>query len=116
MMTAMKNSLLKQNFNMKKIFHWNKFEKDFNPSYPRPVYGIIRLKSKQLMNEFCFISKYQKELLNYYYANQENSINNNILKSIISKIKPPAIFYIKRKFIDLITYWVIKKMLTNQKR
>ena len=75
------------------------------------VYGIIQVKSKikQLMSEFYIISKYQKELLNCYCSYQEISINNNLLKSIISRIEPPAILNIKRKFIDLITYWVIKK-------
>ena len=81
---------------------------------PKRIYrvsGIIQAKSKikQLMNEFCTISKYQKDLLGSYCAFQENYININSLKRIISKIQPPVIINVKRKFIDLITYWVIKK-------
>lgn len=104
-----------------KFINKNKFQYEENLSLDKAikiiskrlyrVYGIIQVKSKikQLMSEFCVISKYQKELLNCYCSYQEISINNNLLKSIISKIKPPSIFNIKRKFIDLITYWVIKK-------
>lgn len=75
------------------------------------VNGIIILKSKikQKMKEFCDVSKSQKDLLNYFCIIQENLINISILKSIINEIKPPVIFNIRRKFIDLLIFWIIKK-------
>ena len=75
------------------------------------VKGLIHIKSKikQQMKEFCDISNSQKELLNYVCIIQENSLNISILKSVIKKINPPTIFNIRKKFIDLIIYWVIKK-------
>ena len=82
--------------------------------YTKRIYlvnGLIHMKSKikQQMKEFCDISKYQKDKLNYICITQENSINIAILKSVLKRINPPAIFNIRRKFIDLIIYWIIKK-------
>ena len=75
------------------------------------VNGIILLKSriKQEMKEFCDISKSQTVLLNYFCSIQENLINITILKKIIKQINPPFIINIRRKFIDLIIFWIIKK-------
>ncbi len=75
------------------------------------VKGLIHIKSKikQQMKEFCDISNSQKELLNYVCIIQENSLDISILNSVIKKINPPTIFNIRKKFIDLIIYWVIKK-------
>ena len=75
------------------------------------VNAIISLKEKikQWMNKFCDISKSLKELLNHFCTFQENMINITVLKSIINQMKPPVISNIRRKFIDLFIFWIIKK-------
>ena len=72
---------------------------------------IISLKSKikLLMKEFCDISKSQKELLDYFCIVQKSMINITVLKSIINQMKPPFISNIRRKFIDLLIFWIIKE-------
>lgn len=61
------------------------------------------------MKEFCDISKSQKELLDYFCIVQESMINITVLKSIINQMKPPFISNIRRKFIDLLIFWIIKE-------
>lgn len=62
-----------------------------------------------IMKEFCDISKSQKELLDYFCIVQESMINITVLKSIINQMKPPFISNIRRKFIDLLIFWIIKE-------
>ena len=61
------------------------------------------------MKEFCDISKSQKELLDYFCIVQKSMINITVLKSIINQMKPPFISNIRRKFIDLLIFWIIKE-------
>ena len=61
------------------------------------------------MKEFCEAMKSQKELLSYFCSIHENLIYINTLSSIIQQIKPPTIINIRRKFIDLIIFYIIKK-------
>ena len=61
------------------------------------------------MKEFCDISKSQKELLDYFCIVQESMINITVLKSIINQMKTPFISNIRRKFIDLLIFWIIKE-------
>ena len=70
---------------------------------------ILKAKIKQKMKEFCEAMKSQKELLSYFCSIHENLIYINTLSSIIQQIKPPTIINIRRKFVDLIIFYIIKK-------
>ena len=77
--------------------------------------GIILLRAKinERLNEFQSFSQYQKELFSYYCSIQENLTYINMLKNLLYKIKSPYIINLKRKFIDLTTFWIIKKNKNN---
>ena len=91
------------NISMKTFLLYNKRNHRLN--------GIILLRSKikEQLKEFEVISKSQKELLSYYCSIKENLIYILRLKTLINQIKSPSIINIKRKLIDLLVFYIIKK-------
>lgn len=70
---------------------------------------LLRSKIKEQLKEFELISKSQKELLSYYCSIKENLIYILRLKTLINQIKSSSIINIKRKLIDLLVFYIIKK-------
>ena len=91
------------NISMKTFLLYNKRNHRLN--------GIILLRSKikEQLKEFELISKSQKELLSYYCSIKENLIYILRLKTLINQIKSSSIINIKRKLIDLLVFYIIKK-------
>ena len=91
------------NISMKTFLLYNKRNHRLN--------GIILLRSKikEQLKEFELISKSQKELLSYYCNIEENLIYIVRLKTLINQIKSSSIINIKRKLIDLLVFYIIKK-------
>ena len=91
------------NISMKTFLLYNKRNHRLN--------GIILLRSKikEQLKEFELISKSQKELLSYYCSIKENLIYILRLKTLINQIKSSSIINIKRKLIDLLEFYIIKK-------
>ena len=92
-----------KNISMKTFLLYNKRNHRLN--------GIILLRSKikEQLKEFELISKSQKELLSYYCSIKENLIYILRLKTLINQIKSSSIINIKRKLIDLLVFYIIKK-------
>ena len=91
------------NISMKTFLLYNKRNHRLNGIF------LLRSKIKEQLKEFELISKSQKELLSYYCNIEENLIYIVRLKTLINQIKSPSIINIKRKLIDLLVFYIIKK-------
>ena len=72
--------------------------------------GIINLISsiRKELNEYKVIVQNQNELFSQDCIIHENLIQINRLNMAISQLKPPTIINIKRKFIDILIYLILK--------
>ena len=72
--------------------------------------GIINLISsiRKELNEYKIIVQNQNELFSQNCIIHENLIQINRLNMAISQLKPPTIINIKRKFIDILIYLILK--------
>ena len=91
------------NISMKTFLLYNKRNHRLNGIF------LLRSKIKEQLKEFELISKSQKELLSYYCSIKENLIYILRLKTLINQIKSSSIINIKRKLIDLLVFYIIKK-------
>ena len=91
------------NISMKTFLLYNKRNHRLNGIF------LLRSKIKEQLKEFEVISKSQKELLSYYCSIKENLIYILRLKTLINQIKSSSIINIKRKLIDLLVFYIIKK-------
>ena len=91
------------NISMKTFLLYNKRNHRLNGIF------LLRSKIKERLKEFELISKSQKELLSYYCSIKENLIYIVRLKTLINQMKSPSIINIKRKLIDLLVFYIIKK-------
>ena len=91
------------NISMKTFLLYNKRNHRLNGIF------LLRSKIKEQLKEFEVISKSQKELLSYYCSIKENLIYIVRLKTLINQMKSPSIINIKRKLIDLLVFYIIKK-------
>ena len=91
------------NISMKTFLLYNKRNHRLNGIF------LLSSKIKEQLKEFELISKSQKELLSYYCSIKENLIYILRLKTLINQIKSSSIINIKRKLIDLLVFYIIKK-------
>ena len=91
------------NISMKTFLLYNKRNHRLNGIF------LLRSKIKEQLKEFEVISKSQKELLSNYCSIKENLIYIVRLKTLINQMKSPSIINIKRKLIDLLVFYIIKK-------